>query len=77
VDNSLKTVAIVEDDLDQRENYADALKQHGYNVITYPNRPTAFEGMRESMPDLAILDIMLENEIDGGFVSHLNYRSSF
>jgi len=67
VDNSSKTVAIVEDDLDQRENYADALMQHGYQVITYPNRHTAFEGMRSNMPDLAILDIMLENEMDGGF----------
>lgn len=63
----MKTVAIVEDDLDQRENFADALTQHGYNVVTYANRHSAFEGMRAEMPDLAILDIMLENEMDGGF----------
>lgn len=62
-----KTVAIVEDDLDQRENYADALLQHGYDVVTYANRPEAFAGMRNDMPDLAILDIMLEDEMDGGF----------
>lgn len=63
----MKTVAIVEDDLDQRENYADALTQHGFNVVTYPNRPSAFKGMKAEMPDLAVLDIMLENEMDGGF----------
>lgn len=62
-----RTVAIVEDDFDQRENYADALKQSGYNVATYANRRDALIGMKQSMPDLAILDIMLENEMDGGF----------
>lgn len=62
-----RTVAIVEDDFDQRENYADALKQSGYNVATYANRRDALTGMKQSMPDLAILDIMLENEMDGGF----------
>ena len=62
-----RKVAIVEDDFDQRENYADALTQSGYEVSTYPNRPDAFKGMQTNMPDLAILDIMLENEMDGGF----------
>ena len=65
----MKKIAIVEDDEDQRENYADALKQHGYEVSTYPNRPLALAGMRDDMPDLAMLDIMLENEMDGGFDS--------
>ena len=63
----MKKIAIVEDDEDQRENYADALKQHGYEVSTYSNRPLALAGMRENMPDLAMLDIMLEDEMDGGF----------
>lgn len=62
-----KKIAIVEDDEDQRENYADALKQHGYEVSTYSNRPSALKGMKDNMPDLAMLDIMLEDEMDGGF----------
>lgn len=62
-----RKVAIVEDDFDQRENYADALQKSGYEVSTYANRRDALAGMRRSMPDLAILDIMLENEMDGGF----------
>jgi len=62
-----RKVAIVEDDFDQRENYADALTQSGYEVSTYANRLEALTGMRNNMPDLAILDIMLENEMDGGF----------
>jgi len=63
----IKKIAIVEDDEDQRENYTDALKQHGYEVSAYSNRPTAIEGMKKDMPDLAMLDIMLEDEMDGGF----------
>lgn len=62
-----RTIAVVEDDQDQRENYADALSSHGYAVQAYPNRPAAQEGFRRQLPDLAILDIMLEDEMDGGF----------
>lgn len=62
-----KLVAIVEDDPDQRENFTDALRSNGYDVVSYPNRARALEGMQKNMPDLAILDIMLENEMDGGF----------
>ena len=61
------TIAIVEDDPHQRENYTDALKAQGHNVVVYHNKPTALEGFRQSLPDLAILDIMLEDEMDGGF----------
>jgi len=60
-------IAIVEDDADQRENYADALTANGYTVTTYANRPEAQAGMRQNLPDLAVLDIMLEDEVDGGF----------
>ena len=63
----VRKVAIVEDDFDQRENYRDALAQSGYEVTTYNNRQAALRGMRANMPDLAILDIMLEHEMDGGF----------
>lgn len=62
-----RTIAIVEDDADQRGNYTDALKAQGYAVQAYANRPAAVKGFNRQLPDLAILDIMLENEIDGGF----------
>ncbi len=62
-----RTIAIVEDDIDQRENYADALTSQGYTVHIYGNRPDASAGFNQSLPDLAILDIMLENDMDGGF----------
>jgi len=62
-----RTIAIVEDDADQRENYSDALESQGYFVQAYANKKQALEGFNRSLPDLAILDIMLEDEVDGGF----------
>lgn len=62
-----RKIAIVEDDPDQRNNYADVLSAHGYEVATYANRPQALAAFKTRLPDLVILDIMLENEKDGGF----------
>ncbi len=60
-------IAIVEDDPDQRRNYEDALTRRHYQVTSYPSRQQALAGITEQMPDLAVLDIMLGDEMDGGF----------
>ena len=62
-----KVIAIVEDDLDQRENYADVLIAHGYEVRLYSSKAEALTGFNVSLPDLALLDVMLGEEMDGGF----------
>lgn len=63
----MKRIAIVEDEAAIRENYKDVLQQQGYVVQTYPNRPQAMQAFNVRLPDLAIIDIGLEDEIDGGF----------
>jgi two-component system, OmpR family, response regulator len=60
------TIAVVEDERDQRENYVAALSE-GYRVCAYANRSEALAGLDRSPPDLAILDVILGDEIDGGF----------
>lgn len=60
-------IAIVEDDTELRENYCEALQREGYSISAYKNRPEAQEAFAEKLPDLAILDIMLDDERDGGF----------
>lgn len=60
-------IAIVEDDPDQRHNYARALEKQGYVISAYADRASAREAMRRAMPDLVVLDIILGNEVDGGF----------
>ncbi|PSU46888.1 proteobacterial dedicated sortase system response regulator [Photobacterium frigidiphilum] len=63
----MKRIAIVEDEVAIRENYTDVLVKHGYSVQGYDNRPDALTAFKERLPDLAIIDIGLQDEIDGGF----------
>jgi len=60
-------VAIVEDDPVQAENYADALKAHGFGVAIFPDRASALAAFRQRLPDLAVLDVMLGDDQWGGF----------
>jgi two-component system OmpR family response regulator len=62
-----KSIAIVEDDPDQRANYTDAITAKGYEVSAYGSRQEALEGMETALPDLVILDIILGDEVDAGF----------
>lgn len=62
-----KTIALVEDDDDQRKNYADAIKKNGYIVQEYADRVSALNAFQQELPDLAVLDIILGNEVDAGF----------
>ncbi len=61
------TIAIVEDDADQRRNYCTAMENKGFVVNTYADRVSAQQGMAVHTPDLVILDIMLGHEVDAGF----------
>ena len=60
-------IAIVEDEPALRDNYAAALARHGYLVKTYGNRKLAMQAFSTRLPDLAIIDISLEDEAEGGF----------
>lgn len=62
-----RRIAIVEDEAAIRENYADVLRKQGYEVQTYANRSDAMAAFDIRLPSLAIIDIGLEDEIDGGF----------
>jgi two-component system, OmpR family, response regulator len=62
-----KRIAIVEDEPALRENYGDVLRRQGYEVHAYPNRQQALDAFRGRLPDLVLLDIGLEDEVDGGF----------
>jgi len=62
-----KTIVIVEDEPGIRENYADALRRQGYRVEGFASRPEAQRAFRARLPDLVILDIGLDDEVEGGF----------
>ena len=61
------TIAVVEDDADQRDTYVDVLVANGYAVNAYAEKASAQSAFRTTLPDLAILDIMLGQDMDGGF----------
>lgn len=62
-----KTIAIVEDDPAIRANYADALRRQGYEVLPFGSRPEAWAACQTRLPDLALVDIGLGDEPEGGF----------
>src|SRR5690606_14880074 len=62
-----RRIAIIEDEQSISENLSDALTRHGYEVTTYADRPSAQEGLDGRLPDLAIIDVGLGDEPEGGF----------
>jgi two-component system OmpR family response regulator len=62
-----KLIAIVEDEPAIRDNYAAAFTREGYTVRAYGNRKEALTAFQSRLPDLAVIDISLEDEPEGGF----------
>ena len=62
-----KHIALVEDEAAIRENYKSFLQQQGYQVSTFESRPTALQAFQAGLPDMAVIDIGLQDEIEGGF----------
>lgn len=62
-----KKIALVEDEAAIRANYAAAFEKYGYAVASYASRPEAMRAFATKLPDLAVIDIGLGEEMDGGF----------
>lgn len=62
-----KRIALVEDEPAIRENYADALIKQGYEVSIYATTEESVSAFRKRLPDLAIIDIGLGDDVEGGF----------
>ena len=62
-----RRIAIVEDEPAIRANYADVLRRQGFEVAAYANRTDALAAFRTRLPDLALIDIGLGDDVDGGF----------
>ncbi|MDC9525815.1 proteobacterial dedicated sortase system response regulator [Pseudoalteromonas sp. Angola-30] len=64
----MKKIAIIEDETAIRENYIEMLSAQGYQVSGFTDRVSAEIAFKDALPDLAIVDIGLGHEIDGGFL---------
>lgn len=66
----MKTILIIDDHDDIRENIAEILSLAGYNTLTAENGKKAIEIALKKNPDLIVCDIMMP-ELDGYGVLHL------
>ncbi len=60
-------IALVEDDEIIRNNYSEILADEGFEVVVFGNRQEAMNYFQMSLPDIAVLDVGLQEERDGGF----------
>jgi DNA-binding response OmpR family regulator len=65
-----KKILVVDDDLDLLEQMSAILNAAGYEVITAEGQAAAEETMLKIKPDLAILDLMMEEKDSGFVLSH-------
>ncbi|MDD5765064.1 MAG: response regulator [Candidatus Marinimicrobia bacterium] len=66
VENPQKTILLVDDDIDFLLQNQTQLKAAGYHVVTAESQKDAEELLKTLKPDMAILDLMME-QVDGGF----------
>lgn len=62
-----KTILLVDDDSDYIFQVKFQLERFGYKVVTAEGQKDAEQLIKSFKPDLAILDLMMENE-DSGFI---------
>ncbi|KAF1083422.1 MAG: hypothetical protein GQF41_0200 [Candidatus Rifleibacterium amylolyticum] len=62
----VRTILLVDDDHDFRTQQKVMLEAHNYKVIEAENATAAIEVLNHQTPDLAVVDLMME-EHDSGF----------
>jgi CheY-like chemotaxis protein len=62
-----KKILVVDDDIDLLEQVATILSGDGYEIVKAQGQEEAEEVLTGFIPDLAVLDLMMEN-MDSGFV---------
>jgi len=62
-----KKVLVVDDDVDLLEQVSMLMKSEGYNVFEAHGQEEAEEVMLSVIPDIAVVDLMMEN-MDSGFI---------
>jgi len=65
-----KTILVADDDPDYLFQIRFYLQKAGYHVITADSQKEAEKILEQEKPDLAIFDLMMENEDSGFILSH-------
>lgn len=62
IEDAMKTLLIVEDDLEIVELVALFLRNEGYNIIHVDDGNKVMDAVNKNHPDLIVMDIMLPNK---------------
>ncbi len=65
--DKVKKILIVDDDIDLLEQNKFLMESKGFSVITAESGKEGFEAFQKEKPDVAIVDLIME-EMDSGFV---------
>ena len=68
-------IAIVEDEATIAANYRDTLQRQGFRVSLFSDRKAASSAFSRQLPDLAIIDVGLGDDIEGGYELCRDLRS--
>ncbi len=68
--NKDKKVLIVDDDSDFREQMEMMFTSRGYEVLVAPGRKEAEETFESYTPEIAVIDLMMENDDDGFILAY-------
>lgn len=71
-----KNILIVDDDMDYLSQLELQVKGMGYEVKTARDEKEAEEALDQGKPDLAIIDLMMENK-DSGFILSYKMKKKF
>ncbi|WIG96776.1 response regulator [Myxococcus sp. SDU36] len=55
----MKTILVVDDEMDIAEAVKSILEDEGYRVVTCANGREALDCLKDARPDLAIIDVMM------------------
>jgi CheY-like chemotaxis protein len=70
----LKTILIIDDDVDLQEGQRAFLEARGFHVLTAGGMEEGLEVLKTTSPDLILVDLMMEH-YDAGFVFCAKVRS--
>ena len=76
MDKKKITVLVADDDPDYLFQTVRGLERSGYNVIFAENQREAEEIIEKTKPDIAVFDLMMENE-DSGFILCYKFKRKF
>jgi CheY-like chemotaxis protein len=71
-------VLVIDDDQDYTASVRALLESHGYTVIEADSGKEGLRKLRENKPDVIILDIMMESDVEGyGVNQAIKYRDEY